>query len=152
MRVSRRARRVMAENTLAILSGLVAKVHCKPGWAFALMDEDGAMRLVITVPGTDSYNPEVRLTVRHYFPVPTTTFNEKSWCRWLFEMCRRLENHELGEWFRVDGGRPFAPLHGPGEDPYTVHEFRSESDARILQDGSVTDLNVTGNMPRRTVF
>ncbi len=30
-----------------------------------------------------------------------------------------------------------APLHSPGEDPYTVHEFRNENDARVLQDGSV---------------
>ncbi len=52
-------------------------------------------------------------------------------------MCRRVENHELGEWFRVDDVRPFAPLHGPGEDPYTVHEFRSESDAQTIQDGTI---------------
>lgn len=142
----------MAENTFEILSGLVSKLQCKRGWTFALIDEDGALRLAITVAGFDSYDPERRLTVRHFFPVPTTTYNERSWCRWLFEMCRRLENHELGEWFRVDGARPFAPLHSPGEDPYTVHEYRNEIDARTLQDGSVTETDIAGYKPRTTVF
>lgn len=127
----------MSENTFGILQVLVSGVKCKPGWTFRLEDEDGAKRLVITVPGADSYNPTRSLTVAHYFPVPTATYNMKTWRRWLFEMCRRVENHELGEWFKIGEDRPFAPLHGPGEDPYTVHEFRNEIDARTIQDGSV---------------
>ncbi len=130
----------MTENTFGMLSDLVSKVSCKPGWEFELVNEDGALHLVITVPGRDSYRPENPLTVRHFFPVPTTTYNAKTWRRWIFEMCRRLENHELGEWFQIGGARPFAPLHGPGEDPYTVHEFRDELDAQIVQDGSVSPL------------
>ena len=123
-------------ETFDTLRALVSRVSCKPGWSFRLVDEDGALRLVITVPGRDSYNESHPLTVAHFFPVPIATYNEKSWQRWMFEMCRRLENHELGEWFKIGDARPFAPLHGPGEDPYTVHEFRSETDARVLQDGS----------------
>ncbi len=124
-------------ETFSILRSLVERAHCKPQWSFKLADEDGALRLVITVAGFDSYNQERRLAVSHFFPVPIATYNEKSWQRWMFEMCRRVENHELGEWFRIGEARPFAPLHGPGEDPYTVHEFRSETDARVLQDGSM---------------
>ena len=124
-------------DTFPILSGLVEKATCKPGWEFALVTENEALRLVITVPGRDSYEPHNPLTVRHYFPVPTATYNEKTWRRWIFEMCRRVENHELGEWFKIDGARPFPPLHGPGEDPYTVHEFREEADALTVQDGSL---------------
>jgi hypothetical protein len=138
--------RKMASNTFDVLSALVAKLRCKPGWRFQLIDEDGALRLAVTVPGVDTYSPGQELTVRHFFPVPVTTFNEKSWCRWLFEQCRRLENHELGEWFRIGEARPFAPLHGPGEDPYTVHEYRNEADARVLQNGSVTETDITGSV------
>jgi hypothetical protein len=132
----------MADNTFDILRDMVAKARCKPGWSFRLILEDDALRLVITVAGVDSYNEENPLRVGHYFPVPTATYNERSWRRWMFEMCRRVENHELGEWFRIGEDRPFAPLHGPGEDPYTVHEYRDESDARTLQDGSVTTAKV----------
>ena len=129
-------------DTFNILRELVSKTTCKTGWFFDLIDEDGALRLTITVPGFDSYNENRRLTVTHFFPVPITTYNEKTWRRWIFEMCRRLENHELGEWFKIDGKRPFAPLHGPGEDPYTVHEFRDEVDARTIQDGSIVDFKL----------
>jgi len=124
--------------TYNILRGLVALARCKPGWSFSLRNEDGALRLVIFVPGYDSYHPEQELNVNHFFPVPAASYNEKTWRRWLFEMCRRVENHELGEWFMIDEERPFAPLHGPGEDPYTVHEFRDPVDARTIQDGTIT--------------
>jgi hypothetical protein len=133
---------IVALDTFDVLSKLVNKTQCKPGWDFSLTSEEGALRLVITVPGRDSYDEARSLTISHFFPVPTATYNEKSWRRWIFEMCRRLENHELGEWFKIDGHRPFAPLHGPGEDPYTVHEFRDEIDARTVQDGSVANLKL----------
>lgn len=125
------------KHTFPLLIDIVQCVQCKPGWRFELVDEDDSKRLVITVQGHDSYHPENRLTVSHFFPVPIATYNEKTWRRWIFEMCRRVENHELGEWFRVGGIRPFAPLHGPGEDPYTVHEFRPETDAQTVQDGTL---------------
>lgn len=128
----------MADNTHNVLALLVSRARCKPGWSFSLRDEDGDLRLVIRVEGYDSSKPDdlTPWVVRHYFPVPAATYNEKSWRRWMFEMCRRVENHELGEWFRVGREWPFAPLHGPGEDPYTVHEFRPAVDELTTQDGS----------------
>lgn len=128
-----------ATDTFSVLSGLVAKASCKPGWSFRLANEDGALRLVIAVQGVDSYHPQNPLRVAHVFPVPTATYNEKTWRRWIFERCRGVENHELGEWFKIGDERPFAPLHGPGEDPYSVHEFRDDVDRRTLQDGTVVE-------------
>lgn len=124
-----------------VLTELVNSARCKPGWSFSLVEEGNAARLVISVSGYDSSQPSKRtlFTVRHFFPVPDATYNEKTWRRWLFEQCRRLENHELGEWFRIGDERPFLPLHGPGEDPYTVHEFRPETDALTTQDGSMRE-------------
>lgn len=126
-------------DTFHIFRAVVAKTSCKPGWTFSLVDDEEGFRLVILVPGVDSWNPERKFNVRHYFPVPKTTWNEKSWRRWIFECCRGVENHELGEWFKVGEVRPFLPLHGPGEDPYVVHEFRDEVDARTTQDGSIRE-------------
>jgi hypothetical protein len=131
----------MPNRTHNILAKVVAEVKCKPGWSFrlALIEDDVYPKLVITVPGYDSAKPDRlnRFTVQHFFPVPEATYNEKSWRRWIFEMCRRVENHELGEWFRIGSERPFSPLHGPGEDPYTVHEFRAVDDMLTTQDGSM---------------
>jgi len=124
-------------NTFDVLARLVAEVKCKPGWTFRLADEEGALRMVIRVPGLDSYAEDRLLSVDHYHPVPVATYNEASWRRWMFEQCRRTENHELGEWFRIGEERPFAPMHGPGEDPYTVHEIRPEADALTTQDGGM---------------
>lgn len=123
--------------TFDVLRDLVAKVRCKPTWSFRIIEEEGALRLVIAVSGPDARDPDDEITVRHYFPVPPASYNEKTWRRWIFECCRGVENHELGEWFNVDGEKPFAPLHGPGENSYVVHEFRDDVDRRTRQDGSI---------------
>jgi len=132
---------VTAANTFEILERIVDETKCKPGWFFRLADEDGAKRLVITIKGVNNYDHAQPYTVSHWHPVPITTYNEKSWRRWIFEQCIRTMNHELGESLRFgpDELRPFAPMHGPGEDPYTVHEWRSEADALTIQDGSLRD-------------
>ncbi len=131
----------MAENTFNVLRKLVAEVQCKPGWSFRLADEDGALRLVIRVAGVDAFDPESERAVNHHHPVPTTTFNEKSWRRWILDQCMRTEAHEVCEWLRFGEGdeemRPFLPTHGPGEDPYVIREYRSEDDAFTTQDGSL---------------
>ncbi len=132
----------MAENTFDVLEQIVSETKCKPGWSFRLADEDGAKRLVIRINGFHNYAPFLPFTVDHYHPVPITTYNEKTWRRWIFEQCIRTMNHELGESLRFgpdesSSVRPFAPMHGPGEDPYTVHEWRPEVDALTIQDGSI---------------
>jgi hypothetical protein len=123
--------------TFDVLTDLVSKTQCKPGWSFRLLTEDGALRLVITATGPNADNADEEIRIGHYFPVPSASYNEKTWRRWIFECCRGVENHELGEWFRVDGEKPFSPLHGPGENPYEVHEFRDDVDRRTTQNGSV---------------
>jgi hypothetical protein len=131
----------MPANTHELLAKLLPRIRCKPGWSFRLVDEDGALRLYIRVEGWDSSSPDklMPFVVNHVQPVPMTTYNAAAWVRWIFEQCRRVENHELGEWFRLEGYRPFAPLHGPGEDPYTVHEFRSSDDGLTTQDGTMRE-------------
>lgn len=131
----------MPENTFELLTKVVADARCFPNWSFRLVDEDGALRLVITIKGHNNYQPEQPFTVSHYHPVPITTYNEKSWRRWIYEQCRRSMTHEIGEALRFgeEELRPFAPMHGPGEDPYTAHEIRTERDALTTQDGSLRE-------------
>src|ERR1700744_5630914 len=123
-------------NTHDILRKLVPTLQCKPGWSFSIDDSDdpGFLVLVISVCGYNSSTYDAgdraKFIVRHMQAVPEATYNEQSWLRWIFEKCRGVENHELGEWFRIDNRKPFAPMHGPGEDPYTVHEYRPKRDAQ----------------------
>ncbi len=124
-------------DTFDILERVVKETKCKPGWRFELVREDEALRLVIQLDTFDNYDEDTPYVINHYHPVPITTYNEKSWRRWIFEQCLRTMNHEIGESLRFgpDEVRPFVPMHGPGEDPYTVHEWRSEEDARTTQSG-----------------
>lgn len=120
------------------LRKIVGEAAYKPGWIMYIEDEDGDLRLVLVdTKCMDAYNSTERKPLAHYHPVPPAFYTEASWKRWIFEQCRRTENHEIGEWLRWGNDRPFAPLHGPGEDPYTVHEFRDAHDAFVTQDGSI---------------
>ena len=81
-------------STYDLLREIVAETKCKPGWSFAIRTGEGALRLVITVEGVDSWDPEVPRMTGHWFPVPPATYKREAWQRWIFECCRGVENHE----------------------------------------------------------
>lgn len=125
------------------LASLVDRLEYR-GWAFNLVDKDRGqgsegLTLVITTLGTDSYHPEHGNTYRvnHFMLVPPAAYNEVSWRRWLFEQCLLVERHECCEFFKVDGKRPYAPHHGPGNDPYVVFERGTDLEARTMYTGEV---------------
>ena len=127
-------------NTIEQLKKIVSETKCKPGWAFSVGPGEGlSWVLFITIDGHNNYAAEEPFIVTHCHPVPETTYNEKTWRRWILEQCIRTMNHELGEALRFGPNeeRPFAPMHGPGEDPYTIHEIRSEQDALTTQNGTL---------------
>lgn len=97
------------------------------------------LTLVVLTEGYDSYHPERGRTygVHHYFIVPAATYNRAAWCRWLFDQLAKVELHEAMEHFVLDGERPFAPLHGPGCDPYTVHQVATDEQRRTRFTGEV---------------
>jgi hypothetical protein len=125
------------------LHALVAQTTYKPGWRFSLStmerSDDGCAGLTLTIrTETRDSNPPHGIThVRHLFPVPPATYNRTSWQHWLFEQIRLVESHEAAEFFKVDGVRPYAPLHGPGWDPYLIAEIASADDARLTFRGEV---------------
>lgn len=127
------------------LAALVAKTSYRPGWTFTLADLDRGqgskgLTLDIVTSGYDSYHPERGQVYRvhHYMPVPPAAYDERSWRRWLFEQVLLVERHEAMEFFQIDGVRPYAPHHGPGNDPYIVFEHGSDEDVRTSFRG---DLN-----------
>ena len=121
---------------------LVERTRYKEGWRFTLTDLDRGqgskgLTLVILRTGPDSYHPERTLPVNHYFIVPAASYNYRSWQRWLFDRIRDVESHEAAEFFQVCDSpgsehavRPYAPLHGPGNDPYLVAELARDEDRR----------------------
>lgn len=130
-------------NTHDLLIKIVTQVKCKPKWRFSVVNnkDDSGKHLIIQIHDVNNYNHSEPFIVNHCHPVPEATYNEKTWKRWIFEQCMRTMTHELGESLRFgpEELRPFAPMHGPGEDPYTIHEWRPELDALTTQDGSLRE-------------
>jgi hypothetical protein len=127
-----------------ILHDLVARLSYRPGWTFHLGDIDRGqgsegLTLDIVTCGYDRYHPDRGETyqVHHYMPVPPAAYDERSWRRWLFEQCLLVERHEPCEFFRIDGEGPYAPHHGPGNDPYIVFELGSDVDRQTRFTGEV---------------
>lgn len=117
------------------LAEMVLKLQYRPGWCFRLAYLDRGqgskgLTLVITTCGYDTYHPERGETykVDHYMLVPPAAYDERSWRHWLFEQLLLVERHEAMEFFRIGEERPYAPSHGPGNDPYLVREVGTEAD------------------------
>jgi hypothetical protein len=116
------------------LYDLVEQLDYK-GWEVYLTDLDrgqgsAGLTLVITREGPDTYHPERVIRVNHYMPVPPAAYTVASWQRWLFEQFLLVERHEAAEFFTISGNRPFAPNHGFGEDPYTIHDLTTDEQRR----------------------
>lgn len=129
-----------------ILESLVTRLEYRPGWRFALEDiprgqGSAGLTLAIYSLGYDTYHPENGETYRvvHYFPVPPAAFDERSWRRWLLERLLEVEKHEACEFFQIDGERPYAPHHGPGNDPYIVFDHGDDIDVRTSYLGMVKE-------------
>jgi hypothetical protein len=133
-----------------VLARLVAQLRYRPGWIFQLADivrdpedthqgEAAGLTFTVITKGFDSYNVEQGETYRvsHHFPVPAATYNAASWCRWLFDCLLRVETHEAMEFFQVGDERPYAPTHGPGDDPYVVHDYATDTQRRTQFTGTV---------------
>lgn len=123
----------------ALIEGLRYR---KAGYQFDLNHLDRGqgsvgMTLSITVDTTNSYPPYDSMRVRHLFPVPPAAYDKRSWQRWLFDQIALVDAHERCEFFEVDGVKPYAPSHGPGNDPYLIREVGTDLDTRTSFRGEV---------------
>ncbi len=127
-----------------LLQKLVNECRYRPGWMMRLATIDRGqgsegLTLIITTMGYDTYKPNdgQHYRVNHFMPVPPAAYDERSWRRWLFEQFLLVERHECMEFFMIDGKRPYAPHHGPGNDPYNIHEHGTEREVRTMFTGEV---------------
>jgi hypothetical protein len=139
-----------------VLQDLVDACEYRPGWVVALRDLDRGqgsrgLTLIITTDTVDTYHPDVPLRVNHLFPVPPAAYDWRSWRRWLFDQFVLVEQHEAQEFFVINGERPYAPSHGPGNDPYLIREIGTDLDRRTSFRGEVSppadDLIAAGDVP-----
>jgi hypothetical protein len=151
------------EELAALVGSLKLTTH--PKWTFSLNDvvrdhagshgdAAGGLTFIVHVIGQNAYHIEqTDYPVNHYFPVPAATYNKASWQRWLLDCLLKVGLHETcegfvlethGDFVKRDGShsdvyveRPFAPTHGPGDDPYIVHEYASDTQRRTRFTGEV---------------
>lgn len=129
----------------AELVELVAACTYKPGWLVRLSaDYDRgqgsiALTLIITTDTVNSYHHEQPMKVAHLFIVPAAAYDERSWRRWLFDRFVDVETHEAAEFFTIGEDKPYAPSHGPGNDPYLIREVGTDLDRRTSFRGAVKD-------------
>lgn len=131
------------------LALLVAQLRYREGWRFALSDVDRGqgsegLTLTINVLTRDSYHPDQHIRVNHLMPVPPAAFDDRSWLRWLFEQLLLVERHEAAEFFGIGDDKPYAPSHGPGNDPYLIRDVGTDLDRRTSFRG---DLNPAAQPP-----
>lgn len=124
------------------LEMIVATLRYKPDWSFSLGDVDRGqgskgLTLSILIVTPDSYDHSSRRRVVHYMPVPPAAYDFRSWRRWVFNQIGLVEDHERAEFFELDGDKPYAPSHGPGNDPYMIREVGTDVDRRTSFRGEV---------------
>lgn len=128
------------------LISLVKRIKYKEGWYFKLEDIDRGqgskgLTLTILIKCQDSYHPEQTMHVNHYMIVPPAAYDERSWQRWLFDQILLVEQHEACEFFLIDGKRPYAPHHGPGNNCYTIFDHGTIEDAQTTYLGERFELD-----------
>lgn len=126
------------------LEELVERCIYRPGWDVGLYYLDRGqgsvgLTLIITTDTINTYQPDEPIRVNHFFPVPPAAYDVRSWQRWLFEQFRLVESHECAEFFQIDGERPYAPSHGPGNDPYLIREVGTDVDRRTTFRGELIE-------------
>lgn len=130
------------------LRKLVCDLAYKPGWDFGLSSDmdrgqgSAGLTLIIDITTSNSYHPEQVIRVRHLMPVPPAAYDARSWQRWLLDQFLLVERHEACEFFTIGGEKPYAPSHGPGNDPYLVREVGTDTDRRTSFRGDVADPKV----------
>lgn len=125
-----------------VLFDMIQACTYRPGWTVELRDQNrgqgsAGLTLVITTDTVNSYRPAQPIFVNHYFIVPAAAYDDRSWRRWLFECFHQVELHECMEFFEIDGVKPYAPSHGPGNDPYLLREIGTDTDRRTSFRGEV---------------
>ncbi len=128
-----------------LLEGLIDRLKYKEGWKLAIADLDrgqgsAGLTLLINLTCKDSYHPEQTMQVLHYMIIPPAAYDERSWQRWLLDQILLVEQHEACEFFLIDGKRPYAPHHGPGNNCYTIFDHGTAEDAQTTFRGERFEL------------
>ena len=104
---------------------LVNRVRYRPGWAFKIAGPfDTCLCVFAETP--DSNDPSRARRTQHQFEIPDGMDADTRMIRWIFDCLLLCEQHEAGEFYRVDDSRPFLPYHQDEGSPYVIVDRRTE--------------------------
>lgn len=101
-------------------AGLIEAIRYKPGWVLKL-GGPGRRFLCVFATTADSADPTRHRCTQHMFELPTG-LDHRHLVRWIFDQLLLAELHEAGEFFAVDGFRPYFPHHQDEGSPYELVE------------------------------
>jgi hypothetical protein len=91
----------------------------KPGWNFKLGGPHNRY-LCIFATTPDSSDVSRSRCTQHMFELPSEPTTDRAFARWVFDCLLLCELHEAGEFFTVDGVKPFYPNHADEGSPYEL--------------------------------
>ena len=87
------------------LRQLLARFKYRPDWSFKIIEAELHINLIAIDANAQSKNAPI-----HYRQaLPRYVRDDYDWVRWLFEVIRVVETHEMKEFFRIDGVPVFDP-------------------------------------------
>lgn len=107
------------------VQALLTRVRYKPGWVFhaqppATVWDRGQLQVSFAAPDARGRTDLASQVVVHAeVPYPSPTAPDAALVTWLWMTLCQMEEHEAGEWFQIDGTRPFDPHH-PTDRPTTA--------------------------------
>lgn len=102
------------------IDGLVGALTYKPGWEFKV-GGPGHRFLCVFATTVDSADLTRQRCTQHMFEIPAG-LDGRQLVRWVFDRLLLAELHEAGEFFAVDGFRPYFPHHQDEGSPYELVE------------------------------
>lgn len=94
------------------LRDFLKRVQYKPGWALRAKAPTGPFEramLTWTFIAPDARNPEQTVVVEGEAQLSTYDTHDEILRTFVWATLLAVEEHEAGEWFQVDGDRPFDP-------------------------------------------
>jgi hypothetical protein len=85
---------------------LIKQITYHDNWDFTLLADGAMVRIRVTVQDADNLDQMTRMTM-HTKTDPKSSDREFLKC--IYDAIRRMEEHETGEFFRLNGEAPFNP-------------------------------------------
>ena len=111
-------------SNIAIIEDILKNFRYKPGYRINWSYFDDMLRLHIEFRVPDAVDPKhPMVTITHNNSLNVGELNHVNdvkgfFIHWLWEKIQKAEIHEAGEWFEINGSKPFYPMGSHAGEEY----------------------------------